>query len=169
MWTFFQALEAVNNATKATTLIILGSDREPIKATFAAFFLAVAAGIGEEALFRGCLQDSLVGVLGNQGAIFVAAAIFGVLHAVTPTYAVLATVAGLYFGWLFKMCGSNIAIPAFAHTLYDWIALVSVHLEVTKPPKGSDGSQKSLSLMQKDILRSQQHRYQTAQSKAHRI
>ena len=66
--------------------------------------------MGEEAFFRGFLQNSVVASLGGLlppglGAGWATAAgvgatsvVFGALHALTPTYFVLATVAGVLFG-----------------------------------------------------------------------
>ena len=38
--------------------------------------------------------------------------------------------AGLYFGWLYTASGHCIFVPAVAHALYDFCALVAAHLEV---------------------------------------
>jgi len=156
----FPAFELVSNATKATTLLILGNKRAPLAAGFGSLLLAISAGFGEEVLFRGVLQDSLVRLLPGSPTVglVMAAGIFGALHAVTPLYAFIAGGAGLYFGWLYSACHSSIAVPALAHTLYDWAALFLVHLEVTSPPKGGDGSPASTKAMQLGIMQSQQRK-----------
>ncbi|WP_169979683.1 CPBP family intramembrane glutamic endopeptidase [Tautonia rosea] len=85
--------------------------------------IAAAAGLGEETLFRGLLQEALLGWLGVWPALAIASIIFGLLHALTPTYAILATVIGAYLGMLSLMTG-NLLVPIVAHGLYDLIALI---------------------------------------------
>lgn len=137
--TRFPALDAVGNTTKATVLIALGNVRAPVSACMASLLIALAAGFGEELLFRGVLQRGLSAQLDSGPAgLIIASAIFGALHAATPTYALLAGVAGLYFGWLFNTFDSSIIVPAVAHTLYDWVALMLVHFEVTQPGTTGD-------------------------------
>src|SRR5262249_20585491 len=52
--------------------------------------ISVLAGLGEELLFRGVLQEAFGAWLGVWVGIVIAAVLFGLLHAVTPTYAVFA-------------------------------------------------------------------------------
>ncbi len=84
--------------------------------------LAVVAGFAEELLFRGVLQAGLAGVLPDWGAVLVAGAAFGLAHFITPAYALLAGLAGVYLGALFWLEGSLTA-PIVAHALYDIVAL----------------------------------------------
>jgi hypothetical protein len=86
--------------------------------------IALLAGIGEEALFRGFLQRWLEGPLGMWGALAVASVVFGLVHFVTPTYAVLATVLGFYLGGLMLYFEGNLLAPMITHALYDFCALV---------------------------------------------
>ncbi len=53
----------------------------------------------------------------------VASVVFGLLHAVTPTYAVLAALIGVYLGGLWQVTG-NILTPIVTHALYDFLLLV---------------------------------------------
>jgi uncharacterized protein len=92
--------------------------------------LAALAGFGEEALFRGVLQTALVGHLPVWGAVAATAAVFGLAHCLTPTYAVFAAVVGAYLGLLLVLTG-NLLVPILAHALYDLVALVL--LVVGKP------------------------------------
>ena len=88
--------------------------------------VAAAAGFGEELLFRGLLQGGLAhwisSLAGPWIALCIASLVFGVFHWLNTTYALLAAVAGLYFGWLLIATGS-IWPPIVAHALYDFIAL----------------------------------------------
>jgi membrane protease YdiL (CAAX protease family) len=47
---------------------------------------------------------------------------FGLAHALTVTYAVLAALVGGYLGWL-HLASGNLLVPVLAHALYDFIAL----------------------------------------------
>ncbi len=85
--------------------------------------ISTIAGIGEELLFRGVAQPLLIAWLGKVAGLLIAGVIFGLLHAVTPTYAILATVVGIYLGWLALATG-NLLGPIVAHALYDFVALV---------------------------------------------
>lgn len=76
--------------------------------------ISIAAGVGEEILFRGVLQPRIT--------LWGAALIFGLLHSITFTYTVVATALGAYLGWVFQAT-ENLAVPILAHALYDAIAL----------------------------------------------
>ena len=89
----------------------------------AAMVLSLAAGVGEEMLFRGVVQAVLDRWWGPWAALPVASLFFGLLHALTPTYAVLATLAGLYLGGVWLLTG-NLLVVIVAHAFYDLIALV---------------------------------------------
>ncbi len=85
--------------------------------------IAALAGIGEEGLFRGILQSELAAVLSPFPAIAAAAVLFGLLHALTPAYAVIAGLLGIYLGWLHYATG-NVVVPVVVHGLYDFLALM---------------------------------------------
>jgi len=100
--------------------------------------ICLLAGVGEELLFRGLLQTALAewssdflphtrawAAVGDCGAVFAAAVVFGALHAVNVAYAVLAALIGVYLGWLYYATG-NLAVPVVAHGLYDFVALVYI-------------------------------------------
>lgn len=84
--------------------------------------VAMLAGVGEELLFRGVIQDGLSPPLGAFWALVVASLLFGLAHAVTPGYFIVASVMGAYLGWLYLL-GGNLLIPVIVHALYDWIAI----------------------------------------------
>jgi uncharacterized protein len=89
--------------------------------------IAALAGLGEEMLFRGVVQSCIMQKISGPGGVWfgllAAAVLFGLLHPITPTYAVLAGLIGLYFGWLWLACG-NLLAPITAHAVYDFLALV---------------------------------------------
>jgi membrane protease YdiL (CAAX protease family) len=93
--------------------------------------LAAVAGISEELLFRGVLQAGLVGSIGAPAALAVASLIFGALHALTSTYAIYATILGVYLGALYVWTGS--LLPAIVvHALYDAIGLMVVRRDILR-------------------------------------
>jgi membrane protease YdiL (CAAX protease family) len=93
--------------------------------------LSLAAGFGEEFLFRGLIQSGVAAWIGLTGGIVVAAVLFGLMHFITPTYAVLATGLGVYLGWL-TMATDNLLPATVAHALYDFVALVWLTLSLPK-------------------------------------
>ncbi len=95
-------------------------------------FVALLAGGSEELLFRGVLQSwigrwgAVVGLLGSN-------VIFGLAHAITPTYAVLAGLLGIYLGIVFTITGEANLVPAIlCHALYDLVAFFVVQSEARK-------------------------------------
>ncbi len=88
--------------------------------------LSVAAGVGEELICRGWLQMWISswwsGPSGLVLGLVLSSAVFGLLHAVTITYAVLAGLVGLYLGLLYLGTG-HLLVPITAHAVYDFFAL----------------------------------------------
>ena len=84
--------------------------------------LSLMAGIAEEALFRGVIQAGLAEWLPIPVSVGIAALLFGAAHWLTPSYAVLAGLIGLYLGILFLVTG-NLLVPIVTHAVYDIVAL----------------------------------------------
>jgi hypothetical protein len=101
--------------------------------------LSVAAGLGEEMLFRGWLQASLTSwcgpPLGTLIGLGTASLLFGLCHCLTPTYAVLAALVSLYLGALFLLTG-GLTAPVVTHAAYDFLALL--YLVRRNPDAASD-------------------------------
>jgi membrane protease YdiL (CAAX protease family) len=89
--------------------------------------ISLAAGIGEELLFRGLLQDGIALWLGGPHAAWIALAVasilFGLAHMVSLTYAVIAALIGAYLGAIMLLT-QNVLTPIVAHGLYDFVALL---------------------------------------------
>jgi membrane protease YdiL (CAAX protease family) len=89
--------------------------------------VALAAGLGEELLFRGLVQSGLSRLFadwpGQIVAVAAASLLFGLCHWLNATYAFLAMLAGAYFGLVLLLTG-NILAPITAHAVYDFLALV---------------------------------------------
>lgn len=85
--------------------------------------ISLLAGTAEEGLFRGALQAGLEPGLGAAGGLLVASGLFGLGHAVSRGYAVLAAGMGVVLGLELQLTGS-LATPIITHTLYDFLALL---------------------------------------------
>ncbi len=100
-------------------------------------FISVLAGIGEELLFRGVIQGALDSIVGPVLALIAASVLFGCAHLITVTYAIAATVIGVYFGLIWILSG-NLLVPMVAHAAYDFAALVYLLRiwDARRPSKG---------------------------------
>ncbi len=85
--------------------------------------ISTLAGIGEELLFRGVLQQLLAGWTNISAAIAITSVVFGLAHLITPLYGILAAAVSVYLGWLFVRY-ENLAVPMITHAFYDFVALV---------------------------------------------
>jgi membrane protease YdiL (CAAX protease family) len=90
--------------------------------TLRILLLSLAAGICEEALFRGVLQTALANGTGPVAALAVVSLLFGLLHPVSPAYIVLAACLGAYLGGLLIVT-SNLFVPIAVHAAYDFMAI----------------------------------------------
>jgi uncharacterized protein len=102
--------------------------------------IAFLAGLGEEMLFRSIVQKGLADWIGTHygPAIGLATAtlVFGMLHGITLTYAVIAGIIGLYLGLIWLYTG-NLLVPITAHALYDFLAILI--MRTTIKPKEEKG------------------------------
>ncbi len=104
--------------------------------------VALLAGVCEECLFRGLLEP-LLGywnpIVGFVGANF----IFGLLHAVTPTYFVYSALTGCYLSLTLRITTEpNLIIPITVHALYDLVAFVVIRNEfLEQESKKSQGAE----------------------------
>ncbi|MEZ5921490.1 MAG: CPBP family intramembrane glutamic endopeptidase [Parvularculaceae bacterium] len=83
--------------------------------------LAIVAGVGEELLFRGALQGAAMRTMPLSLAIILPNIIFGILHARTLLYALIAALIGVWLGLVAHITAGLIA-PIIAHGLYDLVA-----------------------------------------------
>lgn len=97
--------------------------------------ISMAAGVGEELLFRGLIQGALTKLFGPVAGVASAAILFGLLHPVSLAYVIVATLLGAYLGVVWIMTGNLLSVM-IAHGLYDFIALLilmSARKAVSKP------------------------------------
>ena len=91
------------------------------------FLLAAIAGVAEELLFRGVIQPWIEAAWGITAGLIVSNIVFGLVHAVTPLYAVLAALVGIYLGLSLDYGGErNLLIPIIIHGFYDFLAFVAL-------------------------------------------
>ncbi len=91
------------------------------------FVLAVIAGISEELLFRGVLQPWIEQAWGWTAGLLISNILFGLVHAVTPLYALLAGLVGIYLGLSLDYGGvRNLMVPMVIHGFYDFIAFLVI-------------------------------------------
>ncbi|KJV05726.1 CPBP family intramembrane glutamic endopeptidase, partial [Methylocucumis oryzae] len=99
--------------------------------------LGAIAGFAEELLFRGVLEPWLASNFGYIAGLLLSNLLFGLVHAVTPLYALLAGLVGLYFSVSMTFGGGyNLLTPMLIHGLYDFlafIALVRMYRALEKP------------------------------------
>lgn len=89
--------------------------------------LASIAGFSEEVLFRGVFQPWMENSWGMAAGLVGSSMLFGMVHAVTPLYAILATVVSIYLGLSLDYGGErNLLTPIVIHALYDFLAFIAI-------------------------------------------
>jgi len=89
--------------------------------------LAAIAGISEEILFRGIIQPWMENSWGMTAGLIASNILFGLVHAITPLYAILATSVGIYLGLFLDYGGErNLMTPIVIHAVYDFLAFLVI-------------------------------------------
>lgn len=96
--------------------------------------ISLLAGFGEELLFRGIVQHWTAARWGTWIGLAGASILFGLLHPISITYAVLAGLIGLYLGGLWIVT-DNLLAPIVTHAVYDFLVLVYL-VRIRPPPRG---------------------------------
>ena len=78
--------------------------------------IAACAGFVEELLFRGVLQPHL--------GLWITSFLFGLCHALSTTYFLVAAGLGLYLGLAYEWSGGNLLVPMLIHGIYDFGAFL---------------------------------------------
>lgn len=84
--------------------------------------IATLAGVGEELLFRGFLQQWLSGLLPVALAIIISSLIFGLLHYLSHAYFISTVIMSIAFGAGYFYSESLLMVMVW-HGVYDFIAL----------------------------------------------
>jgi membrane protease YdiL (CAAX protease family) len=100
--------------------------------------ISVLAGLGEEMLFRGVLQGSFSQRITPGVGLALASVLFGLMHFITPTYAVLAALMGAYLGLVWEWTGNLLAV-VLMHALYDFLVLLYLLRGPGSAPLPGDG------------------------------
>jgi membrane protease YdiL (CAAX protease family) len=82
--------------------------------------------VPEEFLFRGLIQNLLSRWLGVPLGLAIGSVIFGLSHLPDPRYAVLATIAGVAYGWVYVRTG-KVTASAITHALVDAVWVMLLH------------------------------------------
>jgi membrane protease YdiL (CAAX protease family) len=85
--------------------------------------ISALAGLGEEMFFRGVLQEAFARWFNVWVGILISSLLFGLLHSITFTYVLLATLMGAYLGCVWLYADHNLLVIVITHALYDFIAL----------------------------------------------
>jgi len=101
--------------------------------------ISILAGVGEEALFRGFIQSTLAYWSSPWWALLLTSVLFGLGHLITPAYALLAGLLGLYLGAL-ALVYDNLLLVMTVHGLYDFLALIYL----TKRPQIAGGDSEGI-------------------------
>ena len=94
--------------------------------------ISIMAGIGEEVFFRAFLQGSLGRVVNPWIALALVSALFGVVHAVSRGYAIVAGLLGFYLGTLLLLTG-NLFVVVAVHALFDFFAILLISRMTLSP------------------------------------
>ncbi|MBU45652.1 MAG: CPBP family intramembrane metalloprotease [Spirochaetaceae bacterium] len=92
------------------------------------FWLSILAGVGEELLFRGFFHLWMEDWFGMPVAVALTAILFGLVHWITPMYALLAGLMGALLSATMLLT-DNLLVAILVHGLYDFVAL-SYYLRV---------------------------------------
>lgn len=111
------------------------------------FGISLAAGVGEEALWRGLIQNEMEGNLGPRGGLLSTATLFGAAHLVNlqgeidPGGALVGTLGGLYLGGLYQRAEHRLAGSIAAHFWFNFATmLTSFALDPKNNPLGVEVS-----------------------------
>lgn len=86
--------------------------------------ISALAGLGEEIVFRGVLQEAVTRWVNVWVGVLVASVSFGLLHSITVAYAVLAALMGAYLGWVWLHTDHNLLVVVITHAVYDFVVLL---------------------------------------------
>jgi membrane protease YdiL (CAAX protease family) len=109
----------------ATGFIAWRPELDPTHVLGGPLIIYLVTGVPEEFLFRGLLQNLLTGWLGARAALMLASIIFGLAHLPDSRYVLLAAIAGVAYGYVYRRT-QRITASAITHALVDatWGALL---------------------------------------------
>ncbi|OIN97666.1 hypothetical protein AUJ66_02480 [Candidatus Desantisbacteria bacterium CG1_02_38_46] len=113
-----------------------GFDRECGTAVYEGMWLTLSfdSAVSEECAYRGLLQVECEETMGRTAGLFVSSGIFGLGHVTnwgdgkSWAYGGIATLSGLYLGWLFQKEGYRLEKPIAAHFWFNFAAGTTLFL-----------------------------------------
>lgn len=122
----FVGMRFFEPVTPALKTITLGLNRLFSEFTWPMIIvISCMAGVGEELLFRGVIQSTLVNVTNPLMAIVISSMVFAALHCMTKLYVLLAFLASLMIGSVFHLT-QNLVTVMVLHSVYDVLAFAWV-------------------------------------------
>jgi len=143
----YDSRNSKNNFNDISRIGILGSDanQEWGSALYGidAFGVSLAAGVSEEAMWRGLIQNEMELTLGKRWGLYTTAGIFGAAHIVdldgqiNAGRVAIATAGGLYLGYLYQKNEHSLGKPIAAHFWYNFaVMMTSFALDPEDNPLG---------------------------------
>ena len=86
-------------------------------------FVSLWAGVAEELLFRGVVQQLAEERFGLLTGLLVGSVLFGIAHPLSALYFVFTALMGAYLGWIWIVSDYNLLVPMIVHALYDFLLL----------------------------------------------
>ena len=86
-------------------------------------FASAWAGVAEELLFRGVVQQMLTERVGVFAGLLAGGVLFGLAHPLSALYVFFTTLMGFYLGWVWIASDYNLLAPMLVHGLYDFVLL----------------------------------------------
>ena len=172
---WFPSMADVTAHTELITASALGVEfggfRRCVGVVLATTLISTSAGLFEEAAFRGVFQRAAkcafvflakplaatVGAVGvdraaTAAAIATVSGCFGALHNYCRGYALLAALAGAYFGLVYAATG-NLLVAAVAHATVDLVAFLTCYVSLCQRSKADKDTLASKSFKVTDALR----------------
>lgn len=94
--------------------------------------ISLFAGIGEEALFRGVIQQKF--------GLVTASIVFGLAHCISPAYVIVTVIMGLYIGLIYQ-ASQSLLVPVQLHFIYDLAALLYLRYAIAPLSESMEGDQ----------------------------
>ena len=95
------------------------------QSVYALLIISIAAGLGEEILFRGVLQTLTTEKFGVLASIIGTSILFGLAHAISKSYFLYSMLFSILMGVFYHYSNNLIALILF-HAIYDFVALYLV-------------------------------------------
>ncbi|KAM3572212.1 hypothetical protein VYU27_005793 [Nannochloropsis oceanica] len=120
-----------DTASEVYALSIFGTKTPAGLVLLLAAAVTLATAIGEEALFRGLIQQGIAQIFGPYLGLGIAAGVFGLAHKMGPSDVLFITLSGAYMGGIFLLYG-DLTITIALHASYDFLILCGAYLRAKR-------------------------------------